>query len=203
MHRFPPLFLVAKLRSKPEVETVMKSHLASMYRASRAMAGRHDDAEDLVHDACVKGLAAQDQASGFEEHDIKAWLNRILINTFRDSYRRSRRLPVTNFEHHATLDSDNNIVEMVTSTDPSPIESTEHRETSSAIENAFIMLPPEVRVVSVFFLLNGLSYREIADITESPIGTVMSRLARGRKMLRSELLVYYDSADNPNSGVRR
>jgi RNA polymerase sigma-70 factor (ECF subfamily) len=56
-------------------------------------------------------------------------------------------------------------------------------------------LPPEVRVVSVLFLINGLSYKDIALVVDCPIGTVMSRLSRGRKLLREYLSDYYPGID--------
>ena len=63
----------------------------------------------------------------------------------------------------------------------------QNRDSSCAIQQALSALPPEVRVVSVLFLVNELSYKEIAYITECPLGTVMSRLARGRRLLRVTL----------------
>ena len=83
-----------------------------------------------------------------------------------------------------------NIVELVANTELSPLQCIENRNSSSAIQHAFSMLPPEGRVVSVLFLVGEYSYKEIASITECPIGTVMSRLSRGRKLLRQPLAGY-------------
>jgi RNA polymerase sigma-70 factor, ECF subfamily len=191
-----PFFTAAE----PELDAVMKSHLPTMYRVARGLTGRVTDAEDLVHDACVKALSARGQLKNPDDADIKAWLNWVLLNRFRDSYRRMKRSPVTLQEHYAISEDESNVVEMVASTELTPMESIENRESSSAIEHALFLLPPEVRVVSVFFLINGLSYREIAEVTESPIGTVMSRLARGRKLLREALLGHYEG-DEPSISV--
>ncbi len=170
-------------------ERLMKDHLPQLYRLARGLADQPADAEDLVHDACVKAIAKFDKADFPDKASINAWLNRILVNTYRDQYRRTQRSPISSIKYHATSD-DKNVVELVASTDLSPLESIHNRKSSSAINNAFSTLPPEVRVVSVLFLLNGFSYQEIADITDSPAGTVMSRLSRGRQQLRAQLSDY-------------
>ena len=185
----------------------VQQQLPSLYRIARGITGHPSDAEDLVHDACVKALISTESVEFESENQFNTWLRRILINTYRDNYRRAVRSPVRPTEHHATSDDLENVVEMVESTDPSPLESIEHEQSSSAIQNAFSTLPPEVRVVSVLFLVSGLSYREIAAITDCPIGTVMSRLARGRKILRQELSAFFLEDDvgelNVSSGGDR
>lgn len=173
---------------------MIQQQLPNLYRIARGLAGQPSDAEDLVHDACLKALVASDSVEFQSEGQLNSWLRQILINTYRDQYRRALRSPLRPIEHHAASDEHQNVVEMAASTDPSPLESMQHDLSSSAIKNAFSTLPPEVRVVSVLYLVSGLSYREIARITDCPIGTVMSRLARGRKILRRELSAYCSEA---------
>ena len=170
-------------------EHQIQKQLPLLYRIARGVAGQASDAEDLVHDTCVKALTSFDKARFYTEGELRAWLNRILINTYRDQYRRVKRSPVRT-DYHAGFNEDQNVVELVASTDPSPSESIQHRDVSIAIDNALSALPPEVRVVSVLFIFNGLSYKDIASITDCPIGTVMSRLARGRALLREKLSAY-------------
>jgi len=181
-----PLPFAAR-RRRAQFEARIEAQLPALTRLARGILRNPADAEDLVHDTCVKALAAT-EASEFEsEAKLCAWLKRILVNNYRDQYRRSQRSPLRPNEYHATSDSSMNVYELVASTEQSPVERIHNRDSSSAIQNALSTLPPEVRVVSVLFLVNELSYREIAFITDSPLGTVMSRLARGRRLLRETL----------------
>ena len=179
----------ARRRKHNRFERQVENQLASLMQVARGLVGQQADAEDLVHDTCVKALGTYESASFTDESDIGAWLRQILINTFRDQYRRAHRSPLRSPLYHATS-NDFNIIELVANTELSPMQCIENRNSSSAIQSAFSMLPPEVRVVSVLFLVGDFSYKEIASITGCPIGTVMSRLSRGRKQLRQQLAGY-------------
>ncbi len=170
-----------------QLDRQVLDHLPRLYRMARGMTDQPGDAEDLVHDTCVKALSAGQDANLSNKPAFCAYLNRILVNTYRDSYRRRRSSPVRPLENHHSPGSDHNVVEMVISAGSSPVERINRDDSSMAINQALTNLPPEVRVVTVLFLISGLSYKDIADITDCPIGTVMSRLARGRKQLRKEL----------------
>jgi len=190
MPRFQLLTGIGNKLQRASFERQVEAQLPSLVRVARGLISQPTDAEDLVHDTCVKALTSFDSAKFTSDSKFQAWLKRILINTYRDQYRRAQRSPVRSIDYHATSDEHLNVIELVASTELSPSEIMEHRKSSSAIQNAFATLPPEVRVVSVLFLVNELSYKEIAYITESPIGTVMSRLSRGRKLLRDQLSDY-------------
>ncbi len=168
-------------------ERQVEAQLPALMQIASGLVYQPADAEDLVHDTCVKALGAGDAARFENEAALRAWLRQIMVNHYRDRYRRERRSPVGSNRTHAAPDDYANVVELVANTEPSPLKSIEDRDSSSAIRHAFSLLPPEVRVVSVLFLVGEFSYREIAAITESPIGTVMSRLSRGRAMLRERL----------------
>ncbi|MEM7562020.1 MAG: sigma-70 family RNA polymerase sigma factor [Pseudomonadota bacterium] len=173
--------------SRPQFEGLVQAQLPQLYRTARGLADQAADAEDLVHDACVKAIDHYHKARFNNSAQVAAWVNRILVNTFRDRYRRKARSPVQSTDYHATSDPHQNVIEMVACTEMSPPESLHNRDSSYAISHALSMLPPEVRVVSVLFLVSGLSYQEIADVTDCPIGTVMSRLSRGRQSLKAQL----------------
>ncbi len=194
------LGLGKRIRRK-KFEQQIQSHLNSLFQVARGIVDQHSDAEDLVHDACVKALTSFDDANFSSEALLRGWLHRILINTYRDSYRRSVRSPIRPAEYHATSDDWQNVVELVPSTDLTPLQSIEHRESSSAIDDAIAALPPEVRVVSVLFLIRGLPYKDIASITGCPIGTVMSRLSRGRQLLRESLIDGKESEKPQSTGL--
>ena len=188
---------------RDRVPVLIQQQLPDLYRFARGVTGADSEAEDLVHDACVKALIAGETATFESENQFRTWLRRILINTYRDYYRRALRSPLRPLEYHAASDDSQNVVEMAPSTDLSPPESMQSEQSSTAIHNAFSTLPPEVRVVAVLFLVSGLSYQEIAAVTDCPIGTVMSRLGRGRKILRRELRDYCvdTTASLRNSGA--
>ena len=189
------LGIATRLRRK-KIEQQIQTHMFAMYRTARGIIDQPSDAEDLVHDSCIKALTSFDTAEFSSEAQLRGWLNRILINTYRDHYRRAKRSPVRPLEYHATSDDRQNVVELVPSTDHNPLQSIEHRDSSRAIEHAITALPPEVRVVSVLFLVNGLSYKDIAYVTDCPVGTVMSRMSRGRELLKQHLADYDLTATN-------
>ncbi len=188
-----------KRQSRANFERQIQQQLPILFRVARGITDQASDAEDLVHDSCVKALSSFDSTNFSSEVSLGAWLKRILVNTYRDHYRRAQRSPVRPLEYHATSDETRNVVELVVSTDLSPLESMQNRDSTSAIHNAFSTLPPEVRVVSVLFLINGLSYKDIASITDCPIGTVMSRLARGREILKEKLSAYDPGGDSSST----
>jgi RNA polymerase sigma-70 factor (ECF subfamily) len=195
MPRFRITLGIGDRLKRARFEHLVEAQLPSLVRVARGIVIQQTDAEDLVHDACVKALTSFDSVEFTSGSKFGAWLKRILINTYRDQYRRAQRSPVRPIDYHATSDGIPNVIKLVASTELSPSESMQHRKSSSAIHHALSTLPPEVRVVSVLFLVNELSYKEIAYITECPIGTVMSRLSRGRKLLQKQLSDYAPQAN--------
>jgi RNA polymerase sigma-70 factor (ECF subfamily) len=177
----------SKKRRRAQFERSIEAHLPAMTRLARGIIHNPSDAEDLVHDSCVKALTSGGSNKFENKAKLCAWLNRILVNTYRDHYRRSQRSPLAPQDYHATSDGSMNVYELVASTEQSPLQCMQNRDSSSAIEDALSALPPEVRVVTVLFIVSELSYKEIAYITDCPLGTVMSRLSRGRRLLRETL----------------
>ena len=185
-------------RHRREFEARIAGQIPALMRAARGFALQTADAEDLVHDTCVKALGADSEREFDSDAGFEAWLRRILVNTYRDRYRREKRSPIRPTEYHGTSDTDQNVIELAANAELTPLQSVENRNSSSAIDDALATLPPEVRVVTVLFLISGLSYREIAEVTECPIGTVMSRLSRGRQQLRQQL-ADWDPRKSPTS----
>jgi RNA polymerase sigma-70 factor (ECF subfamily) len=164
----------------------MEGLLAGLYRAARALTDQQADAEDLVHDTYVRAHDAHKNARFASDGAFRAWVYRIMVNLFRDKYRRRSRSPeqsvVLRGEPHAAAKS-----ELVPDDAGDPTESLERNEFAAAVRAAMATLPTEVRLAVTLFFVHDLSYREIAEITSCPIGTVTSRLARGREMLRHQL----------------
>ena len=157
-----------------------------LYRTARALTGNGPDAEDLVQDAYLKAFLAfrEDEFTSLESY--RAWLFRIMINVFRDQYRRRVRRAEVEL---VISDEDSQGLEGGTpeSDLPGPDLLVEANLLREAIVEAVLSLPPEVRITVTLFFIEQLKYSEIAAIAQSPIGTVMSRIARGRSMLQKAL----------------
>ena len=159
-----------------------------LYAAALRMTRNPADAQDLVQETFVKAYAAFRQ---FEQGtNLKAWLYRILTNTFINTYRKKQREP-----YHSNVDElEDWQLGGAASTTASAGRSAEAEAIDhlpdSAVKQALQSIPEDFRMAVYFADVEGFSYQEIADIMKTPIGTVMSRLHRGRRMLREQLTDY-------------
>ncbi len=161
--------------------------MGQLYPAALRMTRNPSDAEDLVQETVAKAYAAFHQFT--PGTNLRAWLQRILSNTFINGYRKKRREPIQDLGAEFQED-------WQTGRDPlmPPSRSAEavaiERLASSEILLALRELPAEFRVAIYLADIEGYAYREIAEMMDTPIGTVMSRLHRGRAKLRQRLLNY-------------
>jgi RNA polymerase sigma-70 factor (ECF subfamily) len=160
-----------------------------LYAAALRMTRNPADAGDLVQETYVKAYAA---FASFEQGtNLKAWLYRILTNTFINIYRKNQRGP-----YQGTIDELEDWqlggAESLTqgrSTRSAEAEAIDHLPDSD-VKAALQSIPEDFRLAVYFADVEGFSYQEIADIMKTPVGTVMSRLHRGRRLLRDLLADY-------------
>lgn len=163
------------------------SYLDDMYTVARRLTRDASLAEDLVHDTTIKALRAHTQ---FEPGtNLKAWLLRILTNTFINTYRRGGLERTTVESAHEASDpiADGWISAATMRSMREPEEEALRPVLYAELSRAIDELPDEFRMTLVLCDVEELSYREISDVMGTPIGTVMSRLHRGRKILQERL----------------
>jgi RNA polymerase sigma-70 factor (ECF subfamily) len=161
--------------------------MGQLYPAALRMTRNHSDAEDLVQETFAKAYAGFHQFQ--QGTNLRAWLHRILANTFINTYRKKRREPIQDLGAEFSED-------WQTGNDPltPPVRSAEtealERLADSDILRALRDLPEEFRVAIYLADVEGYPYKQIAEMMGTPIGTVMSRLHRGRAKLRIKLAAY-------------
>lgn len=160
-----------------------------LYAAAMRMTRNPADAADLVQETYVKAFQAFGQFQ--QGTNLKAWLYRIQTNTFINTYRKNQRNP-----YQGTIDDLEDWqlggAESMTqslSTRSAEAEAIDHLP-DSAVKDALQAIPEDFRLAVYFADVEGFSYQEIADIMKTPVGTVMSRLHRGRRLLRDMLADY-------------
>ena len=160
-----------------------------LYAAAMRMTRNPADAADLVQETFVKAYGSWSTFT--QGTNLKAWLYRILTNTFINGYRKNQRNP-----YQGTIDELEDWqlggAESVTqgrSTRSAEAEAIDHLPDSD-VKDALQSIPEDFRMAVYFADVEGFSYQEIADIMKTPVGTVMSRLHRGRRLLRDLLADY-------------
>jgi RNA polymerase sigma-70 factor (ECF subfamily) len=157
----------------PTWEEVARVHGRFLYNVAYRLTGNDDDAYDLVQEALLrvrKGLET------YQPGSMEAWLSRIVTNVFLDEVRRRRRRPVE------ALPED---PERLLPSSPGADEATD--SLPDDVQAALRRLPEDFRMAVVLCDVVGLSYEEIADALSVPVGTVRSRIHRGRRLLRAAL----------------
>lgn len=159
----------------PTWEEVARSHGRFIYTVAYRLTGNHDEAQDLVQEVLLRvrrGLAS------YRPGSMEAWLSRITTNAFLDEVRRKKRRP---------LEVVPDLPERVTGVDQEPLDVLDTSRLPEHIQEALKSLPIEFRSAVVLCDVVGLNYQEIAASLDVPVGTVRSRIHRGRAQLRAML----------------
>ncbi|HEX9669499.1 MAG TPA: sigma-70 family RNA polymerase sigma factor [Thermoanaerobaculia bacterium] len=171
-----------------DFEAAAMPFVDALYNTAYRMTRNPEDAEDLVQETYLKAYRYYDK---FEEGtNFKAWLFKIMKNTFINNYRKRQQSPAfsdfadieESFESQVNEDS----VRQIKNPEEELLENVLDQDVQLALDR----LPPDYRMVVILADLEGFSYKEIADILEVPVGTVMSRLYRGRRLLEAAMLEF-------------
>ncbi|HSL16275.1 MAG TPA: sigma-70 family RNA polymerase sigma factor [Methylomirabilota bacterium] len=157
-----------------------------LYKTALRLTRSVEESEDLLQETYLKAYRHYDQFT--EGTNLKAWLFRILKNSFINSYRKRRNRPQM-LDFDELRDSGEGFEEAVAVT-PDPEHDLLSDELDHEVREALMALPHHYRMAVLMVDLQGLSYQEVADALAVPIGTIMSRLYRGRKKIEKSLLAY-------------
>lgn len=159
-------------------------HLDHLYRIAFNLAKDQDNAQELVQETFVRALAAHDQ---FEPGtNMKAWLTKILHNFFFDRYQQSKRWVSID----DPTDEESGYWKGISSENPGPESHVLLSELNAHITDVLTRIPEEFRAPIVLVDMGDFSYEEAAEILSCPIGTIRSRLSRGRRLLHQHLTDY-------------
>ncbi len=160
----------------PSWDEVVEQHSARVYRLAYRLTGDRHDAEDLTQEVFVRVFRS---LSGYTPGTFEGWLHRITTNLFLDQARRKAKIRFDAFADGA----ETRIPSRAITPDFAVLEGIFDDD----VENALAALPPDFRAAVVLCDIEGLSYEEIADVLGLKLGTVRSRIHRGRAMLRTAL----------------
>lgn len=157
-----------------------------LYKTALRLTRSVEDSEDLLQETYLKAYRHYHQFT--EGTNLKAWLFRILKNSFINGYRKRRSRPQM-LDFDELRDSGDGFEDVVSVAVDPEVDILTH-ELDHEVREALMALPHHYRMAVLMVDLQGLSYQEVADALEVPIGTIMSRLYRGRKKIESALLSY-------------
>jgi RNA polymerase sigma-70 factor (ECF subfamily) len=178
--------IIKTTKKQREFEREALPHMDLLYNFARRMTNSSSDADDLVQETYLKAFRFWDKYE--KGTNIRAWLFRILKNSYINRYRKETKEPET-----VDYDQVKNFYNTVRheATDPNDLqESVFENLLDDDVADAVGSLPEDFRTVVILCDIEGLTYEEIAEFVDCPLGTVRSRLHRGRKLLRSMLFQY-------------
>jgi RNA polymerase sigma factor (sigma-70 family) len=163
---------------------LVQTHESRVYGVCMRLVGDHDDAEDVAQEAFISAFT---RLSTYRGGSFRAWLLRIATNAALDFLRARRRRPTIAIDVRDDDPDDHQGFDLPDPAPP-PDEAFEQRELARALQAALMELPDDQRVAIVLRDVEGYDYAEIAAMTGMPLGTVKSRISRGRGRLREILI---------------
>jgi RNA polymerase sigma factor (sigma-70 family) len=161
----------------PSWDEVVREHSARVYRLAYRLTGNQHDAEDLTQDVFVRVFRS---LSNYTPGTFEGWLHRITTNLFLDMARRRQRIRFEGLGDDAA--------ERLQGREPTPAQAFDDHNFDADVQSALDALTPEYRAAVVLCDIEGLSYEEIAATLGVKLGTVRSRIHRGRAQLRTALV---------------
>jgi RNA polymerase sigma-70 factor (ECF subfamily) len=181
---------VAAAWSPPSWDEIVREHSARVYRLAYRLTGNQHDAEDLTQEVFVRVFRS---LSSYTPGTFEGWLHRITTNLFLDQARRKQRIRFDGLP--------DDVGDRWAGREPGPERAWEHNNLDYDVQQALDALPPDFRAAVVLCDIEGLSYEEIAATLDVKLGTVRSRIHRGRALLREELAHRRPSAPEPSESV--
>lgn len=169
-------------------DSLVRNHASRLYQTAYALTSSHQDAEEVVQDAFIRGFKALPKFRG--EAGFGTWMHRIVVNLSRNKFHwnklRGSDVNVSISEHRETLDSERGTEEDRGLPDEnlSPVRMLENVELETTVLKGFEELPETLKEAMVLRHVHEYSYERIAEVLNCKVGTVKSRLARGREVLR-------------------
>ena len=188
-HLHPPVEdseLIRRVKSgeRQAMEELVQRHYNSVYNLAYRLCNNRDDAEDVVSEAFIRVCNALPGFRG--DANFSTWLYRIVKNVFLDERKKQRIRSHSSLEEMVELD-DNSVARQVEDPQPGPGWQVERQERADLVQGAVATLPKNQRLMIALYHFQHLSYEEIAEIVDLPIGTVKSRLNRARLALKNKL----------------
>lgn len=180
---------VARDGDRREFDTLVERYHKQAYNIAYRMAGNHADAEDLTQEAFIRAFRFFGQYR--RELPFDSWLYKIMSNVFIDRLRRRPKAKIRSLDQPVVTEEGEAQFDVADPCD-GPEDVVLSREMDVRIQAALETLPEAFRITVIYADIEGLSYEEIADATRTNIGTVRSRLHRGRRLLRDKLKKYAD-----------
>ena len=168
--------LEAAAWTPPTWEEIVQQHSARVYRLAYRLTGNPHDAEDLTHDVFIRVFRS---LNSYTPGTFEGWLHRITTNVFLDKMRRKQRIRFDALPEDAAS--------RMASREPGPAQTFDDTHFDDDVQKALDALPPDFRAAVVLCDIEGLSYEEIAATLGVKLGTVRSRIHRGRAQLREAL----------------
>ena len=187
--------LIARLQKRDEAafEELIRQYEKKVYTLCFRMCGNSEDAEEAAQDAFLALWRGIDRFR--QESSLSTWIYRLATNACIDTLRRRKKQSGS-----ISLDDEELFVDAV-DTSPQPQETVEHREAQKLLQKGLSALPEEYRKVLILREIEGLSYTEIAESASIELGTVKSRISRGRSLLRNFLSGNGNFFENASSKV--